>query len=446
MRTSIRLAAAAVGLSMALAACGGSDDSNGTGGTPSGSSSAGGSTLSLPDLSGQSLEVTGVWTGAEQASMEAVLADFTARTKAKVKYTSTGDDVATVLGTRIKGGQPPDVSFLPQPGLLNQFVQQGAVKPASDDVAKAVDANYAPIWKTLGSVDGKLYGVWFKAANKSTFWYRTQAFTDAGVEPPADWNALLQAAQTIADSGTTPVSVGGGDGWTLTDWFENAYLRVAGPEKYDQLSKHEIPWTDQSVKDTLSTLAQLWGKKELIVPGALQTDMPTSVTNVFSDSPKGAMVYEGDFVAGVIGSETKSKVGDTANFFDFPSINGSKTSVVGGGDVAVALKDSKASQALLTYLASPEAASIWAKRGGFTSPNKNVDNSVYPDDTSKKIAQALVGAGDAFRFDMSDLAPAAFGGTPGQGEWKILQDFLNNPSDVDGTAIKLEAAAAAAFK
>jgi hypothetical protein len=47
---------------------------------------------------------------------------------------------------------------------------------------------------------------------------------------------------------------------------------------------------------------------------------------------------------------------------------------------------------------------------------------------------------------MSDLAPAAFGGTPGQGEWKILQDFLSKPNSVDGTASKLEAAAAKAFK
>ncbi len=35
---------------------------------------------------------------------------------------------------------------------------------------------------------------------------------------------------------------------------------------------------------------------------------------------------------------------------------------------------------------------------------------------------------------MSDLAPAAFGGTAGQGEWKILQDFLATPTNVDGTA------------
>ena len=47
---------------------------------------------------------------------------------------------------------------------------------------------------------------------------------------------------------------------------------------------------------------------------------------------------------------------------------------------------------------------------------------------------------------MSDLAPASFGGTPGQGEWKILGDFLKNPKNVDGTASALEKAAAKAFK
>ena len=46
---------------------------------------------------------------------------------------------------------------------------------------------------------------------------------------------------------------------------------------------------------------------------------------------------------------------------------------------------------------------------------------------------------------MSDQAPQAFGGTPGKGEWKDLQDFLKNPTDVAGTQAKLEKDAAAAY-
>ena len=108
-------------------------------------------------------------------------------------------------------------------------------------------------------------------------------------------------------------------------------------------------------------------------------------------------------------------------------------------------RDTPAARALIRYLASPEAATIWAKRGGFSSPNKGVPASAYSDAVTRATATALAQA-EIFRFDMSDLQPAAFGGTPAQGEWKILQDFLANPTDVDGTASKLEAAAARAYR
>lgn len=446
MKHSTRLVSALAGLALAVAACGGNNDSgNGGGG---GTSAPSGTTFA--DLSGQTVEVAGPWGGSEQKSFTQVLTDFQTKTKATVKYTSFGDNLQAVLGPRIKGGNPPDLAFMPNVGILQQYVKEGALKPVNSDVTAELDKNFAPVWKTLSTVDGKVYGVAFKGANKSTVWYRTAAFDDAGVSEPKTWEDFTKALQTLSDAGVAnPLSVGGGDGWTLTDWFENVYIRVAGPEKYDQLSKHEIKWTDDTVKQSLTLLSQLWGKQNLIVggsSGALQTLFPQSVTNVFGDNPKGAVVYEGDFVATNIAQETKSKVGTDAKFFDFPSINGSATAVVGGADIAVALKDNKAAQELLKYLATPEAAAIWAKQGGFTSPNKNLDLSNYSDETTRKSAQALVSAGDAFRFDMSDLAPGAFGGTPGSGEWKILQDFLAKPSDVDGTAQKLETAAAAAFK
>jgi hypothetical protein len=119
--------------------------------------------------------------------------------------------------------------------------------------------------------------------------------------------------------------------------------------------------------------------------------------------------------------------------------------VVGGGDAAVMFKDTPATEALMAYLASPQSADIWVKLGGFTSPNKNVPLADYPDSVSRQIGQQLVSA-KSFKFDMSDQEPSQFGGTPGQGEWKDLQDFLANPSNISGTMKKLEADAAKAYK
>ena len=124
----------------------------------------------------------------------------------------------------------------------------------------------------------------FKGANKSTIWYSTAAFKNAGITPPKTWTALLRDANTLKSSGVPAFSIGGADGWTLTDLQENIYLRQAGAAKYDQLAAHTIKWTDPSVITSLKTMAQVFSDTSNIyggTAGALQTDFPTSVNNVF---------------------------------------------------------------------------------------------------------------------------------------------------------------------
>ncbi|MFE0959993.1 ABC transporter substrate-binding protein [Streptomyces fungicidicus] len=445
-RRAAALLAAGV-LAVSLTACGGGDDDEDKGGDEGRGGGTSG-TVTLPKLDGETLEVAAVWTGAEQKNFKQVLAEFEKRTGAKVTFVPAQDPIINFLGSKIAGGAPPDVALLPQPGAIKQAVDKGWAKPLGAGATKELGKNYSQGWQDIGKVDGKQYGVYYKAANKSLIWYNAQVFENAGASEPKTWDELLTTAQTVYDSGVTPFSVGGADGWTLTDWFENIYLSQAGPEKYDQLARHEIKWTDPSVKEALTTLAEVWGKKDYVAggpSGALQTEFPASVTQTFTggDQPKAGMVYEGDFVQVNIG-ETKAEVGTDAKVFPFPAV-GDTAPVVSGGDAAVILEDSKAAQALATFLASPDAAAIQAKLGGFLSPNKAIDPSAYPNDVQKKIAEALIASGDDFRFDMSDQAPQAFGGTPGKGEWKALQDFLKNPKDVAGAQAKLEADAAAAY-
>lgn len=396
------------------------------------------------EFAGDTLEVSAAWSGAEQANFEAVLAAFEEQSGATVNYTSFGDNAATTLGTQIEGGSPPNVAMLAQPALMNQLASDGNLQPLSDAASAAVAENYSQSWVDLGSSDGTQYGVWFKASNKSTMWYNADLYDSAGAAAPADWDDFLVQLQLVADSGYAGISIGADVGWPLTDWFENVYLQTAGGEMYDQLTNHEIPWTDPSVTVALDALATLWGNDALVQSGAAQRTFPESVTEVFGADPQAATIYEGDFVAGNITDDGNSVVGENALFFDFPSVNGSAPAVVGGGDVAVSFTDDAATDALMQFLASPEAAEVWVPEGGLTSPNNNVDTALYPDETSRQIAEALTGA-ETFRFDMSDLTPSAFGGTPGQGFWQIMIQFLQNPSDVAGAQQALEDAAAAAY-
>jgi ABC-type glycerol-3-phosphate transport system substrate-binding protein len=397
-------------------------------------------------LRGQKLEVAAVWSGVEQRHFELVLRAFSRQTGVTVTYISAGYSVPAFLAARLAEGRPPDVAFLPQPGLLDRYAAEHLLVPLNGIVGDVMASNYSPAWRELGSVGGTLYGVWFKAANKSLIWYNEDVFEREGVAPPAGIDGLVSLARGLESSGMPAFAVGGGDGWTLADWFSNLYLRLAGPGRYDLLAAHRIPWTDPSVKATLRLLARVLDPR-VIAGGpraALATSYSGSVRQAFAIPPGAAMVFEGDFVAGIISGETRAKLGVDAGVFPFPAVGPPGPAVVAGGDAAVLMRRSPAGGALIRYLASPQAAGIWARLGGFVSPNINLGLSAYPDEISKSIAASLLETGDNFRFSLSDLTPAGFGGTEGQAMRRILQQFLLG-RDVDAAAAQLEQAARKAY-
>jgi alpha-glucoside transport system substrate-binding protein len=397
------------------------------------------------DLSGQTVEVAAVWANDEQTAFERVLDRFEQETGATVSYVAGGDELPTVLSTRLAGGDPPDVAIVSEPALVRSMADDGALYPLDKDTEAIIDQQYGPAWKQVGMVDGTLYGFVFKAANKSLIWYDADQLGPA-FTPPTTWDAFVDLLRTRSDTGDTPLVVGGADGWVLTDWFENVYLQTAGPDMYDKLAAHQIPWTDPSVRTALDALGRALQPQYL--PGgrssALQTGFPDSVVDVFGDDPKASIVYEGDFVAGTIADSTGAKVGERARFFPFPAV-GAGSSVIAGGDTVVALSDKPATAALVEYLASAQAASVWAEQGGFISPNRTVSLDDYPDDTTRRIAADLVDA-DNLRFDMSDLMPTSLGGTPGDGFWRAMQEYLADPGRTDQILSRLETEAEAAYQ
>ena len=408
--------------------------------------SAGPPASSAQSLRGHKLEVAAVWSGVEQRHFELVLRAFTRQTGVSVTYTSVGYSVPAFLAARLAKGRPPDVAFLPQPGLLRRYAAEHLLVPLNGIAGSVVAANYPPAWRQLGSVGGTLYGVWFKAANKSLIWYNEGVFERAGVAPPTSIDGLVSLAHALARSGVPAFAVGGRDGWTLADWFSNLYLRLAGPARYDLLAEHKIPWTDPSVTSTLRLLAEVLDPQVIAggSQGALVTGYQQSVQQAFAAPPAAAMVFEGDFVSGLISGATHAVLGVDADVFPFPAVGQPGATMVAGGDAAVLMRRSAAGNALIRYLASPEAAAIWAAQGGFVSPNINLGLSVYPDAISRSIAAGLLQAGDNFRFSLSDLTPAGFGGTEGQGMRKILQQFLLT-RDVNAAEAQLEQAARRAY-
>ena len=412
MNRSLRFLTLFMTSALVVAACGSGNGSTapstGASAPPPASGEA-----SAPAASGGaagSIVVTSLWGGSEQESFQKVLDAFDASGDCKATYESIRTDYATVLQTRITGGNPPDVSILPGIGFLRRFARDGSIKKISEiglDPA-ALEAGYAPGVLDIGKVDGDLYAIMVKFNSKSTLWYRPDKFTEAGVTAPKTWDEFKAVLAKLKDKslglGTGP------DTWTLTDWFESIYLRQAGADKYDQLFSGQLPWTDPSVQTAVDTMKEALNDNTVAggITAANGRAWVDGIAQVFGENPVADMYYEGGFVGGIAtGQVNKALVpGTTIDWTDFPSLGGPDTNPVTiGGDVIAALTDKPCVKEFITFMTTAESGDTWAKTGAIISPIKAVSTDSYPTDLVKREAAQVTGA-SVVRFDGSDLLPA----------------------------------------
>jgi alpha-glucoside transport system substrate-binding protein len=408
-----RLIALPIAALLILSACGG-------GATPT----PGGSAASTPPASsggastepggsavtGGSITVTSLWGGSEQASFQKVLDGFKAKTGIEAKYESVRDNYATALQTRISGGNPPDVAILPGIGFLRHFAKDGSIVKVADlgiDVA-SLEPNYAPGILDIGKVDGDLYAIMVKFNSKSTVWFRPDKFKTAGVTAPTDWDGFTKVINDLKAKGDKPLALGAGDSWTLTDWFESIYVRQAGPEAYTKLFSKDGDWTDPTVATAVKTMTDVLTDANVDggIKAALGRKFVDGIGQAFSATATADIYYEGGFVGGIATGQVNKdlKIGETIDWFDFPSINGNKGVTI-GGDVIGALTKNPGVKEFVQYMTTPEAGAIWAGTGAIISPIKGVADTSYPNDLAKREAAQVANA-TAVRYDGSDLLPA----------------------------------------
>jgi alpha-glucoside transport system substrate-binding protein len=123
------------------------------------------------------------------------------------------------------------------------------------------------------------------------------------------------------------------------------------------------------------------------------------------------------------------KIAEDGDVFAFylPSIDPAVKAVEGGGEFVTAFSDKPEVQSFQTFLSSATFATLKVKGGGWVSANSGVDLSSYQDPISKLSAQYLTDSTALFRFDASDLMPAAVGAGA---EWKQLTAWFaeNKPT------------------
>ena len=421
---SRRLAAigVALGLGVALSGCLQSDDNGG-----------GGSGASNEKTGDKKVTILGAFGGDEQTNFEASLADFEKESGIDIQYTADQDFTTTIV-QKVNSGQAPDIGLFPQPGgLLDMTKDEVPLEDVID--LGAVEQSLIPGFLEAATKDGKVYGAPMRMAVKSIVWYPKPAYEDAGNPTEvASYQDLLTLSQKIADSGTPPWCIGWesdqATGWVGTDWLEEMVLRIGGPDVYDQWVTHEIPFDDPTIVQALDEFGKIAKNPDFVLGGEkaiLNTGFADAMTPAFDAKPGCYLMRQGNFATGFFPENIQADLDGSVGTFYFPHFDGGYDGdpVLGGGDLAAVFTSGDDDvKKVMEFLTSDQFGGPWAAAGGWLSPHKTFDGSQYADETTRNIAQSAADA-DVFRFDGSDLMPAAVGSGS---FWTGMVDWVSGKS------------------
>ena len=441
-RKTNRLAVAALGVAslISLAACGGDNGPTTPGGDPSsdGSTSADCAAYeSYGDLSGKTISVyTSIVSPEDQPHIDS-FKPFEECTGATVAYEGSREFEAQ-LPVKLEAGSPPDIAYIPQPGLVQTLVDRfpGVMQPVAEAAEANVDEFYNEAWKGYGTVNDEFYAVPVGANAKSFVWYSPSMMADGGYEIPTTLDELMELTEKIAsDNRDNPavkpwcagIESGGATGWPATDWLEDMMLRTVTPEEYDMWVTHEMPFNDPKVVEALDMAGAIL-KDENYVNGGYG-NVQTIATTPFGDAGlpildgtcymhRQASFYQANWPEGTDISEE----GEVFAFY-LPGKDADTKPLLGGGEFAAAFSDREEVKAFQAYLTSPEWSNEKAKasEAGWISANKELDPENLKSPIDKLAFELLSDEATVFRFDGSDLMPGAVGAGS---FWKGMTDWI----------------------
>ena len=242
---------------------------------------------------------------------------------------------------------------------------------------------------------------------------------------------MIKLSDTIAAKGVKPwcagFESGAASGWVGTDWIEDILLRTGGVDTYDKWVNHEIPFNDPQVQAAFDRAGSIL-KNEKYVNGGYG-GVKTINSTRFQDGGltilKGtcALHRQASFYGAQLPPGTKvAEDGDIFAFYLPPIDAGKGKPVLGAGEFTAAFTDRPEVVAFQTYLASKEWANAKATLGGWASANKGLDPANVKDPIQNLSVKILLDPNATFRFDGSDMMPAAVGaGT----FWKGMVAWIN---------------------
>jgi alpha-glucoside transport system substrate-binding protein len=442
-------------LAMVLAACGDGDGDGGGDGdgdattAPSGDGGDG-------EGAGASFALFGAPTGAEGDALQGFVDAYNEETGSEITFRGS-TDFENELRIAVDGGNPPEVAFTPQPASICAFADDGdlvSLEEMGFDIAE-MEANHSEFWMNLGLCeDGNHYGIpWFPNF-KSVVFYHEPTFEDNGYEVPETYEDLVALSSQMVTDGLTPwcfgYGAGGATGWAGTDWLEDIFVRLHGPDAYTDWYTHEIPFNDPMVVEAFDTFSEILHGEDFVLGGA--ANVPSIVVEespgpMFSDPPGCVMLKQGSFASNFFAALPDYEEGEEEEIgvFAFPTIGGN-TGAMGGGDTIIVFESSPETvQAIQDWISPDWQCTLASASGGGVSPygghgvagierlpgNADVDPACLESESGQIFAEAITTAlGEGtFVFDASDLMP------PQVGQESFWQGMIDHASGMSSQEI-----------
>jgi alpha-glucoside transport system substrate-binding protein len=401
----------------------------------SGSSGGGDSGKASGSVKGATIKI---WTSVDQPILDGMKAVIDPEAKAQgftIQWSKV-TNINQLIITKIQANDVPDIAMIPQPGVVADIVKRGKAT-ALDGVLdmNALKSSMVPGTLDSGTVNGKLYGLLVSANAKSFVFYPKKAFEAAGYKAPTTIDELNALTDQIRGQGKTPWCLGIGSdtatGWPATDWFEDLILRYGGTQAYDDWVSHKVKFDSPVVRQAAAefqkiafTSGNVLGGRKSIASNAFQT----AGNPMFNKTPGCWMYKQGSFITAFFPKAVQADMDNQVGVFYFPSANGTDKPMLGGGDLAMLLKNTAAGAAAMKLLAQTNLGDVAVTNGSsFLSPHKDFDPSKYKGAIPQQVAK-FVTESTAFRFDGSDAMPGAVGaGT----FWKDMTSWISGQESLD---------------
>jgi multiple sugar transport system substrate-binding protein len=370
-------------------------------------------------------------------AMQAVLTNFTKKTGIPVKVNTVTHNTFQEQINSYLQGKPDDV-FTWFAGYRMQFFAQKGLASPLDDVWKVLTPQMPSAFKGASTgLDGHQYFVPMYNYPWALF-YRKSLFKEKGYTIPKTWVQLIALAKKMKADGLTPIAFADKDGWPAMGTFDILNMRLNGYQFHVDLMAGKKSWNSPQVKAVFNTWRQLLPYNSAGALGLTWQEAAQQLLN-----KQAGMYLLGSFVG-----EQFTDAADHADldFFAYPSINpkwgqDSIDAPIDGFMMSKSPKNPAGAKALLTYLGSAAAADTFlASSPNNVGANKGTNKAKYTS-LQKKAAALIAGSKHIAQYLDRDTRPD-FASTV---MIPSLQQFLNNPNDVNSLVASIQKQKVAIF-